>query len=317
MEKLIVVALGGNAIQKEGESATAETQYKNIRNACEHIIKLVKNGYKVVITHGNGPQVGNLLVIQEEAKKLIPPFPLDMLVSRTQGGIGYTIQRAMCGELAKENLDIPVVSIITQVLVDQDDPAFNEPSKPVGPFYNKETADDLVNTKNYVIKEIKPNSGKYRRVVPSPKPLEILEKNTLKTLVDSGCIVVACGGGGIPVAKSKENSLNLIGIEAVIDKDLSGEKLAETLSADILLILTDVENVKLNYGKPNEINVNKMSLDEAIKNSNDGQFLSGSMKPKVMACIKFLEWGGEKAIIGSLENVSDALDGKSGTTFYK
>jgi len=318
LKKLIVVALGGNSIKKAGETATAEVQLRNIRNACVQIVQIVKNGYRVVITHGNGPQVGNLLIQQEEAKKIVPSQPLDVLVARTQGQIGYMLQRTLYNELAKERLDIPIISVLTQVLVNEHDPAFKNPSKPVGPFYNEEEAHELIKLRKYVVKEVKPASSKaYRRVVPSPQPVEILERKTLKLLVDSGCMIIAAGGGGIPVIKTKVKVAGFDGIEAVIDKDLAAEILAETLHADILLILTDVEKVKLNYNKPNERNLDKMSLAEAIKYKDEGHFLTGSMGPKVDACIRFLQWGGEKAIITSLEKASEALDRKSGTVFYR
>jgi carbamate kinase len=318
LKKLVIVALGGNSIKKAGETATAQIQLRNIRHACGQIVQIIKKGYSVVITHGNGPQIGNQLIQQEETKALVPPLPLDILVARTQGGLGYMLQCTLNNELVKERLDIPVITVVTQVLVNERDPAFKNPSKPVGPFYSKKEADQLIKYKNYVIKEVTPSSDKpYRRVVPSPQPLEILEKKILKLLVDSGCILIASGGGGIPVIKTKIKAASFEGIEAVVDKDLAAEILAETLHANILLILTDVEKVKLNYNKPNEKDLDRMSLDETIKYKEEGHFLTGSMGPKVDACIKFLQWGGEKAIIGSLERASEALDEKSGTIFYK
>lgn len=318
MKRLVVIALGGNSIEKSGEPATAEAQSRNIRNACIQIVRIVKKGYRVVVTHGNGPQIGNLLIQQKEVENIIPSQPLDVLVAMTQGQIGYIIQRELQIELAKQELGIPVISLITQVLVNQDDPAFKKLSKPVGPFYSKKEAQKLAKLKKYVVKEVKPTSSKpYRRVVPSPQPVEILESNTLKLLVDSGCIVVGCGGGGIPVIKTKVKVEEFDGIEAVIDKDLTAEILAETLHANILLILTDVENVKLNYNKIDERDVGQISLAEAMKFKAEGHFLTGSMGPKVDACIRFLQWGGEKAVIASLEKAFDALDGKSGTIFHR
>jgi carbamate kinase len=318
LKKLVVVALGGNSIKKEGEIATAQIQFRNIKNACDQIVQIIKKGYNVVITHGNGPQIGNQLIQQEEAKELVPPLPLDILVARTQGGLGYMLQRTLSNELVKKGLNIPVITVVTQVLVNQRDLAFKNPSKPIGPFYSKDEAQQLIKLRNYVINEVKPSSDKpYRRVVPSPRPLEILEKKVLKLLVDSGCMVIASGGGGIPVIKRKVKATGLEGIEAVVDKDLAAELLAETLHANTLLILTDVEKVKLNYNKPNEKDLDIMSLDETIRYREEGHFLTGSMGPKVDACIKFLQWGGEKAMIGSLERASEVLDEKSGTIFYK
>jgi carbamate kinase len=318
LKKLVVVALGGNAIKKADETFDAKVQLRNIENACTQILQVVKKDYRVVITHGNGPQVGNLLIQQEIAKKVVPRQPLDVHVARTQGQIGYMLQRTLYNKLAEENLDIPVITVLTQVLVNQHDPAFKNPSKPVGPFYSETEARDLAKLRKYIVKEVQPSSSKpFRRVVPSPQPMEILEKKTLKLLVDSDCIVIAAGGGGIPVIKPKAKIEHLDGIEAVIDKDLAAEVLAETLHADILLILTDVEKVKLNYNKPNEMDLDKINLNEAIKYQEKGHFLTGSMGPKVDACIRFLQWGGEKAIITSLEKASQTLDGKGGTVFYR
>ena len=317
MKKLVVIALGGNSIEKSGKGDVVEAQFRNVRSACNQIVQIIKKGYRVIVTHGNGPQIGNLLIQQKEAEKIIQPQPLDVLVAMTQGQLGYIIQRELQNELTKQKMDVPVISLITQVLVNQGDSAFKNLSKPVGPFYSEMEAQKLAKLKGYVIKEIKPDSNKpYRRVVASPLPSEILESNVLRLLVDSGCIIVACGGGGVPIIKNKVKD-EFDGIEAVIDKDLSSEILAETLHANILLILTDVKNVKLNYNKIGEKNLEQISLAEAIKYKDEGHFQTGSMGPKVDACIRFLQWGGEKAVITSLENALDALDGKGGTIFHK
>lgn len=318
LKDLIVVALGGNAIKKEGEDASVEVQVRNITNACIQIIQIIKKGYRVILTHGNGPQVGNLLLMQEATRNSIAPLPLDLNVARTQGGLGYLLQRTLRNELAKEQLSIPVVSLVAQVRVERTDPSFKDPSKPIGPFYTKEEAQELGKMGNFVIKEVKKNSDKaYRRVVPSPQPLEILDKEILQKLVDSGYIVIACGGGGIPVSSTEGKDNVLEGVEAVIDKDLTAELLGRTLGADTLLILTDVDKVKLNYASDQEIDLDELTLDEAMRRKKDGHFLSGSMGPKVEACIRFLQNGGKKAVIGSLEKALSNLDGKTGTTFYK
>ena len=314
MGKTIVIALGGNAIKRAEEEGTAEQQLRNVKITCKHILEIIKRGYRVVITHGNGPQVGNLLIQQEEASKLVPPQPLDILGAMTQGQIGYMLQQTLINYLKKEKLSIPVATIITQVLVDKDDPDFNNPSKPVGPFYTRKEAEKLIEEKGYIIKKVKPGRKAYRRVVPSPDPIEIVEKDVIKMLVDAGFIVIASGGGGIPVI---DQNGQLRGVEAVIDKDLAGERLAEIVDADIFLILTDVEKVKLNFRKPNEKDLDKLTIAEAEKYLEEGHFLPGSMEPKVKACIRFLKAGGEKAIITSLDKAVEALEGKTGTHFYK
>jgi len=314
MGKTIVIALGGNAIKKAEEEGTAEQQLRNVKITCKHILEIIKRGYRVVITHGNGPQVGNLLIQQEEASKLVPPQPLDILGAMTQGQIGYMLQQTLINYLREEKLNIPVATIITQVLVDKDDPDFNNPSKPVGPFYTRKEAEKLIEEKGYIIKKVKPGRKAYRRVVPSPDPIGIIEKDVIKMLVDAGFIVIASGGGGIPVI---DQNGQLRGVEAVIDKDLAGERLAEIVDADIFLILTDVEKVKLNFRKPNEKDLDKLTIAEAEKYLEEGHFLPGSMEPKVKACIRFLKAGGEKAIITSLDKAVEALEGKTGTHFYK
>jgi len=313
--KTIVVALGGNAIKKAEEKGTFDEQLRNVRETCKHILEIIKRGYRVVITHGNGPQVGNLLIQQDEGSQLVPPQPLDVVGAMTQGQIGYMLQQTLINYLRQAGLNMPVVTVLTQVLVDKDDPDFKDPSKPVGPFYTKEEAERLSKKKGYVIKKVRPVGEKmYRRVVPSPDPIAIIERDVIKRLVDAGVIVIASGGGGIPVITKEDGSLE--GTEAVIDKDLAGEKLAEVVGANIFLILTDVEKVKLNYGKPNEKDIDRMTLTEAKRYLKEGHFLPGSMKPKIMACVRFLESGGEEAIITSLEKAIEALEGKTGTVIH-
>lgn len=315
MGKTIVVALGGNAIKKAEEKGTFEEQLRTVRETCKRILEIIKRGYKVVITHGNGPQAGNLLIQQDEGSQLVPPQPLDVVGAMTQGQIGYMLQQTLINYLRQAGLNMPVVTVLTQVLVDKDDPDFKDPSKPVGPFYTKEEAEKLSKKKGYIIKKVRPVGEKmYRRVVPSPDPIVIIERDIIKRLVDIGVIVIASGGGGIPVITKEDGSLE--GTEAVIDKDLAGEKLAEVVNANIFLILTDVEKVKLNYGKPNERDLDRMTLTEAKRYLKEGHFLPGSMKPKIMACVRFLESGGEEAIITSLEKAIEALEGKTGTVIH-
>lgn len=308
----VLVALGGNALMRAGEKGTFEEQVRNVNIACSKLVELVKRGYELVITHGNGPQVGSLAIQQEEAVEKVPPQPLHVLVAMTQGQIGYIIQQTLKNMLEKEGIRKDVVTVLTQVLVDRNDPAFKDPTKPIGPFYFKREAERLSKERGYCIKKVKPGSGRvFRRVVPSPKPLRIVEGEVIRRLVDLGVIVIASGGGGIPVALNEKGEYE--GVDAVIDKDLAGEKLAEAVGADVFLILTDVEKVKLYFGSPLERDIDVMSVEEAKKYLAEGHFLPGSMAPKIEACIKFLEWGGKKAIITSLEKAVEAIEGRTGT----
>ena len=311
--KRILVALGGNAIKQAHEKGTYEEQLRNVEKTAAQLAKLVQRGYHLAITHGNGPQVGALLIQQEEGQRLgIPPQPMDVCGAMTQGQIGYMLQQALMNEFRKMGLDKLAATVVTRVLVRKDDPDFRDPSKPVGPFYDEETAKRLAEERGWVIKKVKPNADKpYRRVVPSPDPIRPLEADAVKKLYDSGIVVIASGGGGIPVI---EEDGKIKGVEAVIDKDLAGERLAEVLGVDIFMILTDVEKVKLNYGKPDERDIDRMTVSEAKKYFEEGHFLPGSMGPKVKACIRFIEEaGGKAAIITHLEKALDALEGKTGT----
>jgi len=312
----IFIALGGNAIKKANEKGTYEEQVRNVKNTCRQLVELIKRGYEVIITHGNGPQVGSLAIQQELSKNIVPPQPLHVLGAMTQGQIGYMIQQTLTNMLKKEGIKKPVVTVITQTLVNPNDPAFKNPSKPIGSFYSKREAEKLAKERGYIIKKVKPHGEKaYRRVVPSPEPIEIIEGEAIRKMVDMGMVVIASGGGGIPVIKNEKGELE--GVNAVIDKDLAGERLAEAVNADIMLILTDVEKVKLNFGKPDEKDIDSMSVEEAKKFLKEGHFPPGSMGPKVLACIRFVEHGGKKAIITSLEKALEALEGKTGTHIYK
>jgi len=313
--KTILVALGGNAIKKADEKGTYEEQMRNVKETCRQIVELIKRGHRIVITHGNGPQVGNLLIQQECAKDTIPPQPLHVLGAMTQGQIGYMLQQTLINMLRKEGLNIPVITVITQVLVNAKDSAFKNPTKPVGPFYTKREAEKLAKEKGYIVKKVRLGIKPYRRVVPSPKPMGIIEYEAIRKLVELGAIVIASGGGGIPVIENEHGELE--GVDAVIDKDLAGEVLAEAIGADILLILTDVEKVKLNFGKPNEKDIEVMSVKEAKQYMAEGHFPPGSMGPKVEACIRFIEHGGELAIITSLDKAVEALEGKTGTKIVR
>ncbi|HWR45978.1 carbamate kinase [Sporomusa sp.] len=309
MARTIVLALGGNAITKAQEKGTRDEQWSNIKSTCQYIVALAKEGHRIVITHGNGPQVGNLLRKNEIAQEVVPPMPLDVCVSNTQGSLGYAICQSLGNYLAKAGLSIPVASVITQVVVDAHDPAFQHPTKFVGSFFSEAEAAQLMAEKGFTMKE---DSGRgWRRVVPSPEPKFIVEKDVIRNLLDAGTIVVAAGGGGIPVV---ENADGLIGIEAVIDKDMAGQLLANEVDADAFFLLTEVERVCINFGRPGQRQLEKMTVAEAREYQAEGQFPAGSMGPKVEAAIRFVSTGNDRqAVIVALEKASLALTGQSGT----
>ncbi len=307
MQSTIVVALGGNAILRPGQTGTAEEQFANVKTTCKSIACMVKQGYRVVITHGNGPQVGNILIQNQHSQNLVPAMPLDVCGAESQGLIGYMIQQCIQNELAEVGISLPVVTVLTQVIIDENDPAFKNPTKPIGPFYTEEEAQHFAAERGETWKE---DAGRgWRKVVPSPLPVEIFEKSAIRSLIRQGSIVIAAGGGGIPVIR-EGNTLQ--GIEAVIDKDLASSKLAGDIKADILLILTDVERVAINYHTPSETYLNEITVDEAKKYMSEGEFSAGSMGPKVQAAINFACCGGT-SIIASLNQGLDALKGKNGT----
>ncbi|RLC50516.1 MAG: carbamate kinase [Candidatus Cloacimonadota bacterium] len=316
MSKLVVIALGGNAIKQAHQEGTAEEQFRNVAITCEQLVKMNALGYKMLITHGNGPQAGNLLIQQEEGKTIVPSQPLDIVGAMTQGQIGYMFQNTLKNYFLKKGKDIPIVTVITQVLVNKNDPDFQDPSKPVGPFYTKEEALKLQKEKGYIVKQVKPTGEKnWRRVVPSPEPLQILEADAIEALLKARAIVIASGGGGVPVMKNGDGTFK--GLEAVIDKDKAGNVLAQSVKANIFLILTDVEHASKNFGKKNEEKIGKITVEEAEKLFREGHFLKGSMGPKITAAIRFVKAGGEKAIITSLEKAIEALEGKTGTIIEK
>jgi carbamate kinase len=308
-KEIIVIALGGNAILQANEKGTYQEQVNNVKKAVAEIVKLIKEGYRVLLTHGNGPQVGNLYIQNSLAGEVVPPMPLDACSAKSQGLLGYFIQQAMENELERNNIDLPVCTLVTQVLVAADDPAFKNPTKPIGPFHNKKEAEFLMQKTPFIMKE--DSNRRWRRVVPSPRPIGIVEKEIIKKNIDNGYIIVASGGGGIPVIKDGKE---IIGVEAVIDKDLSACCLAIDIKANILLILTDIEKVALNYNTPKQKWIDEMDIGEAKKYLSEGHFREGSMKPKIEASIDFLEQGGEKSIIGALFSANAAIKGKSGTT---
>lgn len=307
MKKLAVVAIGGNAVNRPGEEATAENMMKNLAETARFLVSMLDD-YDIVITHGNGPQVGNLLVQQELAKHVIPPFPLDVNDAQTQGSLGYMIALTLGNELRKRNIQRDIAAVVTQIIVDKNDPGFQKPSKPVGPFYSKEEAEKLQQEKGWIMKE---DAGRgWRRVVPSPIPLDIVEKNVIKTLVEKDMIVIAAGGGGIPVIQ--ENG-TLKGVEAVIDKDRASALLAKEIDADILIILTGVEKVYINYNKPDQKALDHLTVEEAKKYLAEGQFPSGSMGPKIEAAIDFVTSTGRECLITDMAVLDKALKGLTGT----
>ena len=305
-----MIALGGNAIKQPHEKGTYKEQMANVQTASNQIAEIAKQGYEIAITHGNGPQVGNLAIQQEQGEKMVPAQPLFILGSMTQGQIGYMMQQCLQNLLASDGKQ--VATVVTQVIVSTDDPDFQDPTKPVGPFYDEETAKKLAAENNWIVKQVKPNGDKpWRRVVPSPIPLGIAEAAIIRKMVESGAIIIASGGGGIPVYRTKAGKLD--GVDAVIDKDRAGAKLAEEVGADIFLILTDVEYALLNFGTDHEEPVRKVTIDQAKRYLKEGHFKAGSMGPKIEAALGFVERGGDHAIITSLDRAVDALAGKTGT----
>lgn len=305
----IVIALGGNALQSGDAEPTAQAQLEVVRRTCEQIAQISSQGYEMALVHGNGPQVGRILLASETAKDVTPAMPFDVCGAMSQGYIGYHIQQALRYALARRNRSVPVVSITTQMVVERDDPAFQSPSKPIGPFCTEEEARRLEREKGYTMRE---DAGRgWRRVVPSPLPRRIVEIDAVRRLWDD-TIVVTCGGGGVPVVENPDGSL--AGVAAVIDKDFAAELLAEQVKADVLLILTEVEKVAIRFGKPDQEDLDRLTLETAARYVDEGQFGAGSMLPKVQAAMKFVRANpGKKAIITSLDKALEALDGKTGT----
>ena len=304
-KKIAVVAFGGNALLRGGEIGTIKQQEKHTYDTCIHLLKLLEDGYSIVITHGNGPQVGNIMLRNDagyDAYK-IPKMPLDICVADSQGGIGYMIERQMKNILTEHKIRKNVVTFVTQVVVDINDPAFKEPTKPIGAFYLKEEAELLSKANpNLVFKE-DPGKRGWRRVVPSPQPQEILNHKIIKDLSKKGNIVIAAGGGGVPVYKDKNKYLQ--GVEAVIDKDLASALLAREIGAEAFFMLTDVPKVYLNYKKPDQKELNKMTAAKAEKYFTEGQFAAGSMGPKILAAIDFVKNGGKETIITESTQLSN------------
>lgn len=312
MKKIAVIALGGNSIIREKEKGTIQEQENNSDSTCKCLIELVKKGYDLIITHGNGPQVGNILLRNEAANQMydVPVMPLDICVADSEGGMGYMLQRSMYNMLKKEGIKKNVVTVVTQVAVSKEDPAFRNPSKPVGPFYDHDRAEKLKSEKGWDIKE-DPGRG-YRRVVPSPNPVEIIELENIKSLVEGGNIVIAAGGGGVPVSFNPDGTLEAI--EAVIDKDLASSLLARNLNADLFMILTGVPKIAVDFRKESEKWLDDMTVEEAEKYLGEGQFPAGSMGPKVKAAVDYVKHCGREVVITAQEELGKE---RFGTTIKK
>jgi carbamate kinase len=308
MSKTAVIAIGGNSLIKDEKHQTVPDQFEAARENCAPIASMIEQGWKIAITHGNGPQIGFILLRSELASHVLHTVPLDSCGAETQGSIGYMLQQSLNNELKSRGINKQIATVVTQVVVKKNDPAFKNPTKPIGPFYEEDKAEKCEKVRGWSMVE---DAGRgWRRVVPSPMPIRIIEQDVIKTLINQGIIVIGVGGGGIPVV---EKAGKLKGVEAVIDKDLASALLAVGIKADIFLISTAVEKVALNFGKPNERALDKMTLAEAKRYYNEGHFPSGSMGPKIQAVINYLQNGGKKALITNPNNVERALLGETGT----
>ena len=316
-KKLAVVALGGNALLRDTQTGTIEEQEKNTTDTLENLIFLIRQGYDLVITHGNGPQVGNILMQNDAGEQLygIAQMPIDICVADSQGGIGYMIERMMRNVLNKHKINKNVVCIITQVLVDKDDPAFQDPQKRVGKIYKKEQAEELTAKKGWIFREEIKTEGGFRRVVPSPIPIGVMNESIIRDLTISGNIVIAAGGGGVPVYIDENNDVRTT--EAVIDKDMASSLLATRIKADEFYILTDVPYIYINYKKPNQEIKEFLNYADALEYLNQGQFAKGSMAPKIQACLNFIKNGGRKSVITEAFKLEDKKYGSKITMEYE
>jgi carbamate kinase len=309
MSETLVIALGGHAITLPGEIGTIPQQFEHTADTLKCLAPLFRGDDRIAITHGNGPQIGNILIRAEEGERRVPRLPMDTCVSDSQGGMGYMIQRLACELFRREGIPRSAVTVITQVLVDENDPDRKDPSKPIGSWYSREEAERVRAEKpNWIIRELEP--GRFRRVVSSPKPLRILEEAAIARLMEAGMIVIACGGGGIPVAWEGDR---LVGVEGVVDKDLASSLLARDLGADRLIIVTSVERVAVGFGRPEQRWLDRISIREARDYLARGEFPPGSMGPKIEAAIAFVESGGRETIITSTQHVIRAARGETGT----
>jgi len=310
--KRLLIALGGNAILKAGERGTIQEQIANVEATARKLARIVASWYEVVITHGNGPQVGNILIQNERAKDEVPAMPLDVCGAQSQGLIGNLIQQVLSNEIRRMGKSTEIATVLTQVVVDPNDPAFKHPAKPIGPWL---TRDAMLTAKKKGSHWIEDPEKGWRRVVASPIPLKILNRGSIVALISQGIVVIACGGGGIPVIQDKKGTLS--GVEAVIDKDLASQCLALDIDADIFVILTDVPAVYMNFGTGKQTPIGRIQAAEMRALLDKKTFPAGTIGPKVEAAVRFVEKGGEKAIIAGLDQAEDALKGKTGTTIVK
>jgi len=308
---LVLVAMGGHAFIARGERGTHEDHVRNADRIGAVLMSLVEREYDLVVTHGNGPQVGNLLLQNETCSDDVPEVPLDVLVAMTEGSLGYHLQQALLNHLRVRGIRRFVVTAITQVLVHGDDPAFHDPSKPIGPFLTREVAEERRDRLGWIVRE---DAGRgWRRLVPSPRPQRVIQRDMIRESARAGHIVVACGGGGIPIVKDEDTRYR--GIEAVIDKDLTSSVLAGDIGASLLIILTDVPQVSVHYGKPEQRPLGAVTLDEIEAYHAEGHFPPGSMGPKIEAVIQFLKSGGSRAMITNPESLTRAIEGRAGSHF--
>jgi carbamate kinase len=308
-KKIALIAFGGNALLPEKQKGLQEEQMRNAQKAAEMMVQIIKKGYELIVVHGNGPQVGNLLIQMEEASNKVPPFTLDVCDAMTEGSMGFMLEKAIINELRRNSIDKDVATVITQVVVDKDDPAFQKPTKPVGPFYPKFRAQQLMRQKKWTMVE---DAGRgYRKVVPSPKPIDIVPKWIIRDLVMSERVVIAAGGGGIPVIINGRGLYE--GVEAVIDKDYASSLLAREVGAELFIILTGIPRVYYNFGQPDQKPLSVITIDEAKKYLAEGQFPAGSMGPKIRAAIEYIEAGGKEVLITSASHLKAALINRSGT----
>jgi carbamate kinase len=307
--RLALIAFGGNALLPENQRGIQEEQMKNAEKAARLMVHIVRKGYELIIVHGNGPQVGNLLIQMEEAVTKVPPYSLDLCDAMTEGSMGFMLERAIINELRRHSIDKEIITLVTQVLVDRNDPAFENPTKPVGPFYTKYRAQQLAREKKWTVVE---DAGRgYRKVVPSPKPIDVVPKWIIRDLVQAGRIVVAAGGGGIPVILNNRGLFE--GIEAVIDKDYAASLIAREVKVDLFIILTGIEKVYAHFGKPDQQELPVLTVDEAQKYLEEGQFPPGSMGPKIQAAIDYIRAGGKEVLITKASHLKAALLKRSGT----
>jgi len=316
MSKLAVIALGGNALLRGDQKGTFQEQEQNTLDTMESIVSIIKEGYNIVISHGNGPQVGNILMQHDagDEKYSIPSMPLDYCVAESQGGIGYMLEKSLRNALVHAGIEKEIVTLVTKVVVDKNDPAFANPTKRVGRIYTKEQADNLTAEKGWVFKEEVKANGGWRRVVPSPKPMEVLNQKTIERLTHEGVIVIATGGGGIPVAYEADGTIS--SIEAVIDKDSANSLLASEIKADEFYVLTDVPFVYINYKQPNEKKLDFIDRADTLKYMEEGMFAEGSMAPKIKAALDFVENGGSKSVITEATKLVDRSFGTKITMNY-